>query len=191
MKAIMDMNIPKFVGEDIPLFNSLFNDLFPNIEMQEINNDQFIAAVESEMKKAGLMPKPEIIKKVVQLYDSKNTRHGNMLVGSSMSGKTTSWKMLKNALNTLNKENPKKYPQVKTEVLNPKSIDLKELFGVLSSMMSRLCKEESEAQRWMILDGPVDTLWIESMNTVLDDNKVLTLLNGDRISLPPQVGLVF
>lgn len=46
-------------------------------------------------------------------------------------------------------------------------------------------------QRWMILDGPVDTLWIESMNTVLDDNKVLTLLNGDRISLPPQVGLVF
>ena len=123
------MNIPKFVGEDIPLFNSLFNDLFPNIEMQEINNDQFIAAVENEMKKAGLMPKPEIIKKVVQLYDSKNTRHGNMLVGSSMSGKTTSWKMLKNALNTLNKENPKKYPQVKTEVLNPKSIDLKELFG--------------------------------------------------------------
>ncbi len=43
----------------------------------------------------------------------------------------------------------------------------------------------------MILDGPVDTLWIESMNTVLDDNKVLTLLNSDRISLPPQVGLVF
>jgi len=43
----------------------------------------------------------------------------------------------------------------------------------------------------MILDGPVDTMWIESMNTVLDDNKVLTLLNSDRIALPPQVGLIF
>jgi dynein heavy chain len=52
-------------------------------------------------------------------------------------------------------------------------------------MMARLCRDESNDLRWMILDGPIDTLWIESMNTVLDDNKVLTLLNGDRISLPP------
>ena len=47
MRAINDMNIPKFVGEDIPLFNSLFNDLFPNIEMQEGNNDQFLQAIEA------------------------------------------------------------------------------------------------------------------------------------------------
>lgn len=38
MKAINDMNIPKFVSEDIPLFASLFSDLFPNIEMQEMIN---------------------------------------------------------------------------------------------------------------------------------------------------------
>lgn len=34
MKAIMDMNIPKFVTEDVPLFTSLFSDLFPNMEIQ-------------------------------------------------------------------------------------------------------------------------------------------------------------
>lgn len=43
----------------------------------------------------------------------------------------------------------------------------------------------------MILDGPVDTLWIETMNSVLDDSKLLTLTNGDRTSLSPNVRLLF
>lgn len=85
------------------------------------------------MKAAGLIVKEEQIKKMIQLYDSKNTRHGNMLVGTSMSGKSTCWKILKNAMNTLNKATPDKCPAVKHEVLNPKSVDLKELFGYVDA----------------------------------------------------------
>ncbi len=35
MRAIRDMNLPKFIQEDIVLFNALFSDLFPNIDIPE------------------------------------------------------------------------------------------------------------------------------------------------------------
>lgn len=66
-------------------------------------NEEFQVAIEREIKKMELVVKPEQVKKIIQLYDSKNTRHGNMLVGVSQSGKSTIWKVLHNTLNSLTK----------------------------------------------------------------------------------------
>ncbi|XP_053425879.1 dynein axonemal heavy chain 2 isoform X5 [Nycticebus coucang] len=91
----------------------------------------------------------------------------------------------------------KEYP------LNPKALSLGELYGeydlntnewtdgILSSVMRMACADEKPDEKWILFDGPVDTLWIESMNSVMDDNKVLTLINGERIAMPEQVSLLF
>jgi dynein heavy chain len=111
--------------------------------------------------------------------------------------------MLQSSLTSLAFKFPEKYNAVKISPLNPKSLSLAELYGefnistnewtdgVLSSVMRIACSDGSKDQKWILFDGPVDTLWIESMNTVLDDNKVLTLINGERIALPEQVSLLF
>ncbi|KAI8853504.1 dynein heavy chain, N-terminal region 2-domain-containing protein [Chytridium lagenaria] len=201
--SMRDNNIPKLTAEDVPLFSGILSDLFPGVEATTIDYADFKNALLDEIKMANLQVVESIIIKVIQLHETKQSRHGVMVVGNTGSGKSTVWKLLQSTLTHLSKTHADLYAPAKTFPLNPKAVSLGELYGeynintnewtdgILSNVMRAACSDEKKDQKWILLDGPVDTLWIESMNTVLDDNKVLTLINGERIALPEQVSLLF
>ena len=57
--------------------------------------------------------------------------------------------------------------------------------------MRDLSTASTDAPKWIVLDGDIDPMWIESLNTVMDDNKVLTLASNERIPLTPSMRLLF
>lgn len=63
--------------------------------------------------------------------------------------------------------------------------------GLMALSVRRAVSDTSDDHKWVICDGPVDALWIENMNTVLDDNKMLCLANSERIKLTPSIHMMF
>ncbi|CAM9180031.1 unnamed protein product [Ectocarpus fasciculatus] len=203
MRALRDMNLPKFIKDDERLFRLLLGDLFPNLELPQSEYGDLQVAIENELEKGGLQKHDFLIQKIFQFKDSRATRHCNMLVGDPMGGKSTVWKTLAASQTTLCKAGTPGYQSVTPYVISPKSIQLDELYGaydlatfewkdgILSTIFKACSDDEKPAEKWMLFDGPIDALWIESMNSVMDDNRILTLINGDRIPLTPSMSLVF
>uniref|UniRef100_A0A6I8NU96 Dynein axonemal heavy chain 6 n=1 Tax=Ornithorhynchus anatinus TaxID=9258 RepID=A0A6I8NU96_ORNAN len=205
IRALRDSNLPKFLSDDALLFSGIISDLFPGVTIPEHNYGILQSTIINVMTGQKLQPQPTMVRKVIQFYETMLVRHGVMLVGPTGSGKTTVYRILAESLGILHKlkePNPF-YQPVKTYILNPKSITMGELYGEVNHLtlewkdglmalsVRAAVNDTSEDHKWIISDGPVDALWIENMNTVLDDNKMLCLANSERIKLTPQIHMVF
>ncbi|KAB0803715.1 hypothetical protein PPYR_00685 [Photinus pyralis] len=198
MRALRDMNYPKFVFDDVPLFLGLIQDLFPGLDCPRVGYPSFNSAVEKYLLSKGYMVLPIQVDKVVQLYETMMTRHSSMLVGPTGGGKSV-------VIDTLCGAQVLLGLPTRVSVLNPKACSVIELYGILDTvtrdwtdgLLSNIFREmnkptEKDERRYILFDGDVDALWIENMNSVMDDNKLLTLANGERIRLQqPTCALLF
>ncbi|XP_026688130.1 dynein heavy chain, cytoplasmic-like, partial [Diaphorina citri] len=163
-------------------------------KIKEVCREEFLVCGEGNEEGGPWM------EKVLQLYQISNLNHGLMMVGPSGSGKSTAWKVLLKAL--------ERYEGVEgvAHIIDPKAISKEALYGVLdpntrewtdglfTHILRRIIdnvRGEISKRQWIIFDGDVDPEWVENLNSVLDDNKLLTLPNGERLSLPPNIRIMF
>lgn len=94
LRALKDVNLPKFTSNDIPLYTGITNDLFPGVELPLPDYDLLTNSMHAMCEKHNLQPKPEFLKKCIQLYETIMVRHGLMVVGGAYSGKSKVIKVL-------------------------------------------------------------------------------------------------
>jgi len=200
MRALRDFNLPKLVDDDKPIFRTLVDDLFPGFQdtlrKVDLSIQENLHVVAS---KIGLQPEEAFILKCIDLYELMQIRHSVFIIGPPGCGKSEMWKCLFATLKHMGKKGA-------YEVLNPKAIRNDELYGwlsktdwhdgILSTIMRNMSKNrlpysEDVVNKWLILDGDIDPNWIESLNSVMDDNKVLTLVSNERIPMTPSMRLIF
>jgi dynein heavy chain len=196
LRALQDVNIPKFLEMDLPLFNGIISDLFPGKLRPELNYGALMRTMKEQIHNFGLQPAGFFIQKVIQLYEMIVVRHGLMLVGPTGGGKSRNLHVLEETLGALKDQNIEgfAYEHVKIFQLNPKSITMGQMYGEfdpntmewrdgIMSTMYRGATVDNPDRKWIVFDGPVDAIWIENMNTVLDDNKKLCLNSGEIIKM--------
>ena len=199
MRCLRDSNLPKFVFEDVPLFLGLISDLFPGMDCPRVGWESLKEACFRDLESKGYKCSDEVVfanlaDKCIQMYETMLVRHTCMIVGPTGGGKSLVLETLKNA--RLEDQGV----TIKMYRINPKAQPLNELYGEMDivtrdwtdGILSKLFRElnaplppnrEGLESRWIIYDGDVDALWVENMNSVMDDNKLLTLPNGERIRL--------
>lgn len=218
VKAIRGANLPKFLTDDTHLFLALVQDFFPDVTGVKEGEANVVVgeATKKVLIENRLQATEGIISKSQQLFDTLTTRHGLMLVGFTMTGKSTVMESLMTALSNLGKRVHELehlggrylsyFTNTQRTICNPKSISMTELYGdvnpltrewqdgVFSFIVRDLVKQAASGnttRHWVVFDGPVDAIWIENLNTVLDDSKMLCLVNGERIRIPETISLLF
>lgn len=200
VQSLRETIAPKLVQEDVDRMMEIQVEDFPGVEYVPANFEKLTTAMREIAHEQHYVDSEMWIAKALQLYQIQSIHHGVMMVGKSGSGKSAAWKMLLQAMQRI------EGVEGVFHIIDSKVMSKEALYGnldsttrewtdglftgILRKIVDNLRGEDSK-RHWIVFDGDVDPEWVENLNSVLDDNKLLTLPNGERLNLPSNVRIMF
>ncbi|KAH7328045.1 dynein heavy chain, N-terminal region 1-domain-containing protein [Stachybotrys elegans] len=200
VQSIRETIAPKLIKSDVDIMMTIEGDCFPGVQYVPANLQALEDALRTLAAERHLVVTDLWMTKVLQLYQIQKIHHGVMMVGNSGTGKSAAWRLLLDALQKV--ENVEGV----SHVIDSKVMSKEALYGnldsttrewtdglftsILRKIVDNLRGEDAK-RHWIVFDGDVDPEWVENLNSVLDDNKLLTLPNGERLNLPSNVRIMF
>ncbi|XP_015052343.2 cytoplasmic dynein 2 heavy chain 1 [Drosophila yakuba] len=194
VRCLRSSTMSKLAPHDVTRFEMLLRNVFPEIGSSPAPETQLHQSLSAAFAQLGLCRSERQIEKALQLHEQLQKRMGVVLVGPPGCGKSTIMAILKQALSGT---------QLKVHTISPKSMSRIQLLGrldadtrqwqdgVLTHTAVAVNQEPSQVHSWIVCDGSIDPEWIEALNSVLDDNKLLTLPSGWRIQFGSNVNFIF
>ena len=191
--------LPKLIAGDLEIFPSILSEVFPGSSVSKMEDDSLRHHLQDICKSLCLVPGDDWTQKILQLKEVLEMRHGVMLVGPSGVGKSSAFKVLLQGLTRSDGIKNEMY------VIDPKAMDKNSLYGILDGttmewtdgvfthILRKILsnqKGEADKRHFIVFDGDVDPEWAENLNSVLDDNKLLTLPSGERLSIPSNLRIL-
>jgi dynein heavy chain 1 len=201
VQSLRETIAPKLIREDVETMLEIQVQDFPGVDYVPANFEALTQAIRDiATKEQHLVDSEMWITKALQLYQIQSIHHGVMMVGKSGAGKSAAWKILLQAMQRI------EGVEGVSHIIDSKVMSKESLYGnldsttrewtdglftgILRKIVDNLRGEDSK-RHWIVFDGDVDPEWVENLNSVLDDNKLLTLPNGERLNLPSNVRIMF
>lgn len=206
LQSIRQTIAPKLISTDVEIMKGIEAKCFPGVEYVEADLTELKKVIRQLAEAEGLVVTDDWMTKVIQLYQIQKIHHGVMMVGSSGSGKSKAWELLLRALAQVKGMKDEEQQESVHRVIDAKVMSKEALYGSLdpttrewtdglfTSILRKIVnndRDEQSKRHWIVFDCDVDPEWVENLNSVLDDNKLLTLPNGERLNLPPNVRIMF